>query len=236
MFNLICSLCVGICAVDKFGNSANFSGRSLIYAMLQTLCNIYVFTDSINARPTLIVKWDDEPVSEQNFDVCLPQADSSTTNYQINSTWTTRENRFKDTFGLALESDHEASSPQFVIQSSTSLRVENATFLPNTIISNKLSDTYRPFWLYCLDSKKMLSPSEAVQGMVISGIPVAVRLTRGADMSIGVKELFDVPFTCKSQLTDLNVLLVDSCENVVNLKKLGDRVQDLTIKVLFSFV
>lgn len=94
-----------------------------------------------------------------------------------------------------------------------------------------------------------------VMAWVTPGLPVAVRIFSesvlnrvhdgdedleqplpsssllAAENGGATKEIFDVPFTNKSKLTDLQVLLVDSCENVVNMKKLHDRVKDMILKV-----
>lgn len=54
------------------------------------------------------------------------------------------------------------------------------------------------------------------------------------DDSSGREELFNVPFAPKSKLNDLKIILVDSCGNVVNLKKLVDVVKDVALQVYMA--
>jgi hypothetical protein len=180
--------------------------------------------------PTLLVKWEDEPVGEGDYQACLPSS----------AAWTSREHRCSHSFGLALEpeagSGAGAGAGRHVVQSSAALRAEHSDFLPNTIISDKLSaTTSRSFCLYCVDPDRALAISRKVKGVVSTGLPAAVRLFSRSAMPLaevcGREALFDVPFHSKFKMSDLEVLLVDSCGNIINMKKLTDRVKDLEVKV-----
>jgi hypothetical protein len=208
--------------------------------------------------PTLIVKWDDDLVTDEDCSMCLTAALPADS-----PAWTSLPHRFRRSFGLALEPEQGSGGGgrpgRYVLRSSESLSAKHPGFLPNTIVSNNLSSSPRPFWLHCVDAEQSLPASEAVGGMVFPGLPVAVRLysesvmspdsQRDADAADGdegeeeaearrqgedfggFEEWLDVPFTATSKLTDLKVLLVDSCQNVVNLKHLSDRVRDVTVQV-----
>lgn len=219
-------------------------------------------TGTAPSFPTLLVKWDDDPVTQQDYCECLCSSSSSASSSQSESqspghgmAWTSREYRCGHSFGLSLTPDEAGG--RFVLQSSAALRAEHPTFLPNTILSPNISNSSRQFWLYCIDPARTLAASGPVVAAVSPGVPVSVLLfsesvmnhhhgeeeeeEEGTEEQLvagiggggggGVKELFHVPFTRNSKLTDLVVQLVDSCDNVVNIKKLSDRVKDLEIKV-----
>lgn len=249
------------------------------------LCN--AFPGNSLPVPTLLVKWDDDLVADQDFLECLPSSSSAL--IPQSEAWvscTSRDHRCRHSFGLALEQKNFAlSQPEstkstevamYVVQSSAAWTGdgEDDNILPNTIISKDLShSSSRSFWMYCIDPNRALSFSESVAGIVSPGMPVAVRLFSESIMDpspsptssdaverlgneaedippcdsgvpvlepmlamtsrgVGKKELLNVPFTRNSKLTDLQVLLVDSCENVVNMKKLSDRIRDMVVKVL----
>ena len=164
---------------------------------------------------------------------------------------------------MLLESNNSALPGTFALKptSSTNLQRDYSGLLPNAIFSNNLSNTARPFWMYCVDGKKLLSPSNALQGIVFPGLPVALRLFSETLMklpgysaadtldanpqqlldnvtsrfslntSVGVKEFSRVPFTCESTLSDLQVVVIDSCDNIINVKQLSICLNELTIKV-----
>lgn len=189
--------------------------------------------------PTIVVKWDDDEISDLDHQQCLTSAAPHSL------TWTSRERRHESTsFGLALKAMEGVAAGRFVLQNSDTLRENFPDFLNNTITAKYLRSS-RTFWLHCVDSNDVLAPSIPIRGMLYPGIPVAVHLhspsvSNGGSLSIlnnavddnecGSNELMNVPFASESKLTDLRIILVDSCSNVVNLKKLSDRIKDVSVQ------
>ena len=195
--------------------------------------------------PTLVIKWDDDDISESDYKECLLETGP------YSASWTSLRQRchLQQSFGLALEPAVEGEATgRFVLRNSSSLKEQYPEFVNNTIVATNLTSS-RQFWLHCIDTNNILKPSQPVRGVLSPGIPVAVRVFSQSVLSpsnsdnyeqvptsdetdSGREELFKVPFTSKSKLTDLKIILVDSCANVVNLKKLSDRVKDVAVQVL----
>jgi hypothetical protein len=236
--------------VDKFGNEVTLNGKKILY-FITNPCDLLI--DALERIgdttpvpvPILLVKWDDNDVSEEDLRECLPSPCSRAPPSGLapstfsaaappphSPAWTSREHRCHHSFGLALEPE-EGSGPgagagRYVLQSSVALRAEHPTFLPNTLVyasGRDSSQSSRRFWLHCLGPDRTLLPAASVEGSVSPGWPVAVRLfdTSGP--------LVDVVFTRKSKLSGLSVKLVDSCENIVDLKKFSDRISNMVVKV-----
>lgn len=194
--------------------------------------------------PTLVIKWDDDDISETDYKECVLEAGPHS------ASWTSLQQRCRpqQSFGLALEPAVAGDmTGRFVLRNSTSLKTQYPNFVNNTIVAMNLTSS-RQFWVHCIDTDNILKPSQPVRGVLSPGMPVAVRVfsqsvlnpsTSGDHQHVrtldegdsGREELFNVPFTPKSRLTDLKIILVDSCANVVNLKKLSDRVKDVAVQV-----